>query len=89
MMSTIVVYKAQRCGYCVAAVRFLREVKNVDVEEIDLTGEWDARKELSQRTGQRTVPQIFIGAHHVGGYDDMMALERAGQLDPILDGLGK
>ena len=88
-MSTIVVYKAQRCGYCVAAVRFLREVKNVDVEEIDLTGEWDARKELSQRTGQRTVPQIFIGAHHVGGYDDMMALERAGQLDPILDGLGK
>jgi len=67
----------------------LREVKNVDVEEIDLTGEWDARKELSQRTGQRTVPQIFIGAHHVGGYDDMMALERAGQLDPILDGLGK
>ena len=88
-MSKVVVYKAQRCGYCVAAVRFLREVKNADVEEIDLSGQWDARKELSQRTGQRTVPQIFIGAHHVGGYDDMMALERAGQLDSMLDGVEK
>ena len=86
-MSQIVVYKTERCPYCVAASRFLREIKRVEVVEIDLTGDYEARADLVARTGRRTVPQIFIGDRHVGGYDDLRALDRAGQLDPLLDAL--
>ena len=83
-MPCIQVYKTARCRYCVLAVRFLREVKEVEVEEIDLTGDWEARKALMERSGQRTVPQIYIGETHIGGYDDLRALDRKGELDPLL-----
>ena len=83
-MPRIRVFKTQRCSYCVMAIRFLREVKGVELEEIDLTGDWDARKELMERTRQRTVPQIYIGDTHVGGYDELRALDRSGGLDPLL-----
>ena len=83
-MPRIQVFKTQRCSYCVLAVRFLREVKGVEVEEVDLTGDWEARKELMARSGRRTVPQIYIGETHVGGYDDLRALDRSGGLDPLL-----
>ncbi len=81
----VVVYKTERCPYCVAASRYLREIKGVSPVEIDLTGDWDARMALRQKTGSRTVPQIFIGGTLVGGYDDMRALEREGGLDPLLE----
>lgn len=84
-MAAIVVYKTMFCGYCTSALRFLREVKKVaDIEEIDLTFDGAAREALTTRTGQRTVPQIFVGETHVGGYDDLRALDRAGGLDPLL-----
>lgn len=80
----VVIYKTERCPYCVAASRYLREIKQVEPVEIDLTGDWEARLALREKTGSRTVPQIFIGGQLVGGYDDMRALERQGGLDPLL-----
>ena len=56
----IVVYSTQNCGYCRAATHFLRNVKEVEVDVIDLSGDWEARKALIAETGHRTVPQIFI-----------------------------
>ncbi len=87
MSSAIVIYRTQTCPYCVSAARFLRDVKKVPFQEIDLTDDDEGRRDLSRRTGQRTVPQIFIGATHIGGYDDMRALDRAGGLDPLLKAL--
>jgi len=81
------VYKTMTCGYCTAAVRFLRRRKGLEVEVIDLTFEPEARRELARTTGQRTVPQIFIGEHHVGGYDDLRSLDQRGELDPLLTGV--
>ena len=84
-MSKVVLYKAGLCPYCIAATRFLREVKGVEVEEIDLTGDHEARIDLMRRAGgKRTVPQIWIGDTHVGGCDDLYALEAAGKLDALL-----
>lgn len=80
-------YKAGFCPYCIAASRFLREVKGVELEEIDLTGDNDARMALVKRSGgKRTVPQIWIGDVHVGGYDELRALDARGELDPLLSG---
>ncbi len=84
-MPVIRVYKTSRCPYCTMAIRFLREVKKVDVDVTDLTGDMAGRMALIERTGQRTVPQIFIGEHHVGGYDEMRAMDRRGELDPLLE----
>ena len=83
----VVIYKTERCPYCVAASRYMREIKGIEPVEVDLTGDWDARMALREKTGSRTVPQIFIGGTLVGGYDDMRALEKAGGLDPLLQGL--
>ena len=83
-MSKVVMYKAIPCPYCTAAYRFLTEVKGVEVETIDLTGDRAARLQLMERTGQRTVPQIYINDVHVGGYDELRALDRAGGLDSLL-----
>ncbi len=77
-------YKTQACPYCVAASRFLREVKKVRVEEIDLTDDHDGRQALVEQTGRRTVPQIWVGETHVGGYDDLRALDQRKGLDPLL-----
>ena len=85
-MPRIVLYKAGFCPYCIAAGRFLREVKGVEFEEIDLTGDHEARIALMRRAGgKRTVPQIWIGDVHVGGYDELRALDRSGGLDPLLN----
>jgi glutaredoxin 3 len=85
-MPKVQMFKAMPCPYCSAAYRFLTEIKGVEVEQIDLTGDRQARMDLMQKTGQRTVPQIFVGGVHVGGYDDMRALDRRGGLDPLLAG---
>lgn len=82
----VVMYKAVPCPYCSAAYRFLTEIKGVQVEQIDLTGDHAARIDLMKKTGQRTVPQIYVGDTHVGGYDDMRALDARGGLDPLLSG---
>ena len=77
------IYTTQTCPYCVRAKRLL-EKKKVPYQEIDVSWNDDERIKLSQRTGRRTVPQIFIGETHVGGSDDLHALERAGELDKLL-----
>lgn len=85
-MPNIIVYKTQFCGYCSAAIRFLQDTKNQVVEVIDLSNDHQKRMELVQKTGHRTVPLIFIGGTFVGGYDDMMSLERQGKLDALILG---
>ena len=77
------IYTTQTCPYCVRAKRLL-EKKKVPYQEIDVSWNDEERIKLSQRTGRRTVPQIFIGETHVGGSDDLHALERAGELDKLL-----
>ena len=77
------IYTTQTCPYCVRAKRLL-EKKKVPYQEIDVSWNDEERIKLSQRTGRRTVPQIFIGEMHVGGSDDLHALERAGELDKLL-----
>ncbi len=79
----VVIYAKPFCSYCVAAKSLLRE-KGVDFREIDVSRDPVMSDELARRTGRRTVPQIFIGERHVGGFDDLAALDRAGELDPLL-----
>tara|TARA_B100000575_G_scaffold153833_1_gene122698 strand:+ start:1131 stop:1349 length:219 start_codon:yes stop_codon:yes gene_type:complete len=66
------------------AIHFLQTVKDVEVDVVDLTGDWTARKDLIARTGHRTVPQIFIGETFVGGYDELRAMDADGKLDLLL-----
>ena len=83
-MNQVVIYTTQLCGYCHAAKRLLSE-KGVSFAEIDVSGDMERRAEMMSRAnGRRTVPQIFIGDTHVGGFDDLAALERSGKLDPLL-----
>ena len=85
-MPAITIYTKSTCGYCDAAKSLLRK-KNAAFEEISVDGDMDAQRAMSARAGGRwTVPQIFIGATHVGGCDDLYALESAGRLDPLLAG---
>ena len=83
-MTKIEIYTTPICGYCQMAKRLLAE-KGVEYTEIDLFDDPDRRAEMMQRAnGGRTVPQIFIDDTHVGGCDDLYALDRAGKLDPML-----
>ena len=76
-------YTTAVCPYCQMAERLLR-AKGVDIEKIRVDLEPERRIEMMQKTGRRTVPQIYVGETHVGGYDDLAALDRAGRLDPLL-----
>jgi glutaredoxin 3 len=82
----VVMYCTQVCPFCVRAERLLvsKGVGVIDKVRVDL--EPGRRDEMIEKTGRRTVPQIFIGEHHVGGCDDLYALDRAGKLDPMLAG---
>lgn len=83
-MTTIEIYTSPLCGFCHAAKRLLSQ-KGASFVEIDLSQEPGRRAEMMQRAnGRHTVPQIFVGETHVGGCDDLYALERAGKLDPLL-----
>ncbi len=83
-MTTVEIYTTPICPYCVRAKRLLDE-KGVDYREINVMGNASARAAMLDRTnGQRTVPQIFVGDTHVGGSDDLYALERDGKLDTLL-----
>jgi len=82
-MKKVEIYTTQWCPYCHAAKSLLDE-KGVNYEEVD-ADDPEVRVAMVQRAnGRRTVPQIFVGETHVGGYDDMAALDRRGQLDPLL-----
>jgi glutaredoxin 3 len=83
-MPEIAIYTTRYCPYCIAAKQLLTR-KGVEFTEIDVSGDPKGRSEMVARAnGRMTVPQIFIGSTHVGGYDDLSALERAGKLDPLL-----
>ncbi|MDO8379418.1 glutaredoxin 3 [Phenylobacterium sp.] len=83
-MAQVTIYTKPYCPYCVRAVSLL-EKKGVDFTEVEAAFDPEKRKEMMQRAGGRaTFPQIFIGEDHIGGCDDMMALEQAGKLDPLL-----
>src|SRR4051812_12323671 len=83
-MPKVTIYTTPYCPYCIAAKSLLRR-KNVEFDEIDVSGNPDLRRKMTQKAnGRRTVPQIFIGPVHVGGSDDLHDLERRGNLDPLL-----
>jgi glutaredoxin 3 len=87
MMTPVEIYTTRYCSYCHAAKELLTR-KGVSFHEIDVTADGQMRQQMIERThGGTTVPQIFIGATHVGGCDDLYALDDAGKLDPLL-GIG-
>lgn len=79
----IVMYTTATCPFCLAA-RSLLSNKGVTWNEVAIDGDLKRREEMIERSGRRTVPQIFIGDHHVGGFDDLNALQQSGQLDGLL-----
>ena len=84
-MATIEVYARPMCGFCAQAKRLLNQ-KGSAFAEFDIWAEPGKREEMIQRAnGRSTVPQIFIDGQHIGGCDDLMALERAGKLDALLE----
>ena len=82
-MAKVVIYTTSICPYCVRA-KMLFQRKGVSYEEIDVSRDNDLHLKLMQQTKQRTVPQIFINEQHIGGCDDLYALDRQGALDPLL-----
>jgi glutaredoxin 3 len=83
-MSRISMYCTALCPYCVAAERLLNGKGIADIEKIRVDLQPARRMEMMERTGRRTVPQIYIDERHVGGFDDLAALDAAGRLDPLL-----
>ncbi len=84
-MPNVRIYTTPICPYCARAKALLTK-KGVTFEEVDVYMDAKARMEMMTKSGRRTVPQIFIGERHVGGCDDLMALDSAGELDPLLAG---
>ena len=83
-MSSIVMYTTAVCPYCVAAKNFLKS-RGATWEEVRVDLDFARRQEMVERARRTSVPQIFIGDTHVGGFDDMVALDRAGGLKPLLE----
>ena len=83
-MANVTMYCTAVCPYCTMAEKLLlaKGVKEIDKIRVDLDP--SRRDEMIEKTGRRTVPQIYVGSTHVGGYDDLSALDRAGGLDPLL-----
>ncbi|HET7921379.1 MAG TPA: glutaredoxin 3 [Gammaproteobacteria bacterium] len=85
-MQAVTIYSTRVCGYCMRA-KALLTAKQVPYQEILVDSEPGKRAEMEQKSGgRRTVPQIFVGARHVGGFDELYALERKGELDALLNG---
>jgi glutaredoxin 3 len=84
-MSHVVVYSSDYCGYCSRAKHLLAS-KGVAFEEIKVDGKPQVRAAMAQKAGRTSVPQIWVGSTHVGGCDDLFALERSGKLDALLKG---
>jgi glutaredoxin 3 len=83
-MPKITMYATAVCPYCVAAERLLRAKGVSEIDKIRVDLEPGLREAMMEKTGRRTVPQIYIGDTHVGGFDDLSALDAAGKLDPLL-----
>jgi glutaredoxin 3 len=84
MVAKVLMYSTGVCPYCIRAEQLLKSRGVTDIEKIRVDLEPARRDEMMTRTGRRTVPQIYIGNTHVGGYDDLAALDHAGQLLPLL-----
>ena len=82
-MSQVVIYTKPYCPYCMRALRLLED-KRVNFTEIEAGFDPEKRREMIQRSGRMTYPQIFVDGRHIGGCDDMVALERRGDLDRLL-----
>ncbi|HRD47562.1 MAG TPA: glutaredoxin 3 [Caulobacter sp.] len=82
-MAKVTIYTRPFCGYCARALALLAN-KGADFEEIEAGMDPELRREMMDRSGRTTFPQIFVGDQHIGGCDDMLALDRAGKLDPLL-----
>jgi glutaredoxin 3 len=85
-VAPVLMYSTAVCPYCVRAEQLLRARGVVEIEKVRIDLDPERRNEMQVRTGRRTVPQIFIGATHVGGADDLVALDRSGRLLPLLAG---
>ncbi len=85
-MTPITMYATAVCPFCVQAERLLRAKGVAQIDKIRIDLDPARRREMMEKTGRRTVPQIYIGSQHVGGYDDLVALDRAGGLAPLLAG---
>ena len=83
-MPRISMYCTAACPYCVAAERLLKSKGIAEIEKIRIDVQPERRKEMMERTGRRTVPQIYIDDRHVGGFDDLTSLDANGGLDPLL-----
>ena len=86
MAQKVTMYCTGTCPYCQMAERLLRAKGVADIERIRVDLEPERRAEMMQKTRRRTVPQIYIGQTHVGGFDELAALEHAGKLDELLQG---
>jgi len=84
-MQSVKMYTTGVCPYCTRAKQFLKAKGVEQIEEIRIDTQPEARADMMQITGRRTVPQIFVGSTHVGGYDDLVALDGRGALQPLLD----
>lgn len=84
MTSHVVMYSTAVCPYCVMAERLLKSKGVENIEKIRVDLDPAIKENMIQKTGRRTVPQIYIGETHVGGFDDLSALDRAGKLEPLL-----
>ncbi|WP_425995667.1 glutaredoxin 3 [Caulobacter sp. DWR1-3-2b1] len=82
-MAKVTIYTRPFCGYCARALKVLGD-KGADFTEVEAGMDPKLRQEMMDRSGRTTFPQIFVGDSHIGGCDDMMALERAGKLDALL-----
>ncbi|WP_297799183.1 glutaredoxin 3 [Arenimonas sp. GDDSR-1] len=83
-MADILIYSAAVCPYCVAAKNFLKS-RGLDYREIRIDQDAGARNEMMTRAKRTSVPQIFVNGTHVGGFDDMVALDRAGNFQPLVE----
>jgi glutaredoxin 3 len=79
----VVVYSSRYCGWCSRLLLLLSQ-KGVEPDVRVVDADRELRREMEERSGRRTVPQVFVGDHHLGGYDDLRALESAGKLDALL-----
>jgi glutaredoxin 3 len=85
-MPTITMYSTATCPFCIQAERYLKAKGVAAIEFIRVDLDPAQRRTMMERTGRRTVPQIYVGAFHVGGYEDLVALDHAGRLEPLLAG---
>ncbi|AZG10908.1 glutaredoxin 3 [Pigmentiphaga sp. H8] len=88
-MQKVLMYSTGYCPFCMRAEMLLKQRGVQEIEKVRIDAEPERRAEMIERTGRRTVPQIYIGDTHVGGFDELAALDRAGGLQPLLAGPAK